>query len=497
MSNQILLFKEIESLNTNQLISALELNGYSECIGAIRAKNIDGDEFLKLTEVQISLWRLPITQSRRLWSFIQLIRTDPTQLLHNAKANNQSKSKKNIPPKLGKINDIVESSKGSSLTKQESVLLKNKLEEMFKNIEEIPNQSFIHQQRQPQLPPKPKHLKLAEINTEEPVDDNDEYLSPIEPRPEESFLSKYRKTSASASFENDLGAIGIKPKLTLRDRPLPPIPIQKILPSNDIDPEEELGEYTPVIESTRPLPKTPTSEDDMPEYVPVEDEISAPVPTKRALPPIPVPGYKQSPPTELNIGSIRKLKPQIPVQSRLLENKTSSPSNNVEQIKPKLLPKPPTDLPSEPVSFLGIENVIVNKVAGVHLSQSNVEDQDYSSDEYDQVGDELKNLSYYRETDRKGARMLLTGLEDGAFIIRPSRQQKYLCTISIMHTKKMFNIGIERNSDSTLTFGDLNQDMSLPKFYAIQDIINYFSKNPIPLYGEYVKLKHLLPPNKH
>uniref|UniRef100_A0A1Y1MI34 SH2 domain-containing protein n=1 Tax=Photinus pyralis TaxID=7054 RepID=A0A1Y1MI34_PHOPY len=109
---------------------------------------------------------------------------------------------------------------------------------------------------------------------------------------------------------------------------------------------------------------------------------------------------------------------------------------------------------------------------------------------------ELKSLSYYRETDRKGARMLLTGLEEGAFVIRPSRQNKYLCTISIMHTKKMFNIGIERNSDSTLTFGDLNENTNLPPFYTIKDIINYFTTNPIPLYGEYVQLKNILPPNK-
>uniref|UniRef100_A0A1Y1MI41 Uncharacterized protein n=1 Tax=Photinus pyralis TaxID=7054 RepID=A0A1Y1MI41_PHOPY len=245
---------------------------------------------------------------------------------------------------------------------------------MFKkDIEEMPNPSFIHQQRYPQLPLKPKHLQQKREETQEPMDDNDGYLSPIhvEPRHEETFLSKYRR--ASASFEKDTD----KPKLPLRGRPLPPLPIQQTLPSNKDDPEEELGDYTPVIE---PLPNTPTNEEELPEYTPIEDEILPTTPVKRALPPIPTQQVLVSTPREPNVTSIRRLKP-VPQTSDLV-----APVKQNLQVKVKALPKPPKELPPEPVSLFENESLIVNKATEIALCATNAED-DYSSDEYDQVGD--------------------------------------------------------------------------------------------------------------
>lgn len=103
---------------------------------------------------------------------------------------------------------------------------------------------------------------------------------------------------------------------------------------------------------------------------------------------------------------------------------------------------------------------------------------------------------YYRDTDRKGARMLLEGLDEGAFLIRPSRRDEYVCIFSIMHRKKMFNLGIEMDMDGALWFSNVAPDFEQPLFYSTEDIVNYYSIQPLYVSGETIFLKIILPSNK-
>lgn len=105
---------------------------------------------------------------------------------------------------------------------------------------------------------------------------------------------------------------------------------------------------------------------------------------------------------------------------------------------------------------------------------------------------DLATLPSYRETDRKGARRLLSGLDDGAFLIRPSRQNEYVCTLSIMTAVKMYNLGVEKKSDGTFAFSTVEENFQQPKLYSIGELITHYSKTPIYLSGEYIKLKDIL-----
>ncbi|KAF5304338.1 hypothetical protein FQA39_LY09717 [Lamprigera yunnana] len=531
MSHQILQKKKIESLDSNQLAKALEFNGYGECLKTICTKDINGEQFMKLTEVQISLWRLPMIQSRRLWSFIQLVQVDPCQMLLDLPVNPKNthisfNKTNNINSKINYLKRNEDNSthsiaatniKNSSLTKEESNSLKTKLEGMFKKEpDESANKSFVHQQKQPKLPPKPDHLmkisnpsmKLEEL--EESV--VEEYLEPISrDHPLENkvvntstFLNKYRRDSGH--FEQNIQLSTNHEKIkTFRDRPLPPLPFPKVIikPTVGITDEDEILEYTPVLESDeelpeythieeepdsaalgRPLPPIPLNNDQLFKYTTVIEETehkTIPVPTV----------FRHPPPPTHHMGSEFTRK-QISTYNQEISKENETQNALQTKIKQDMkLPKPP-------VPFLQAKQSISDELKHLNLFSKGESDEQESSDEPDSDLKEhyLTHAPCYRETDRKGARLLLTGLEDGAFIIRPSRQDEYICTLSIMYNKKMFNLGIKDNHYGMLFFGTCNGDIEQPAFFTVKDLVSFYCNNPIPLYGEQIMLKNILPPNK-
>ncbi|KAF5272293.1 hypothetical protein FQR65_LT04950 [Abscondita terminalis] len=522
MSQRLLQIKRIESLNSKELAKALEFNGYGQCVTPIHSKDINGEQFLKLTEVQISLWRLPITQSRRLWSFIQQIKSDPNQLLLETTRSTNTIKK----PIANKVNNLkqddvltiktAESIKSSSLTKEESFLLKSKLEGMFKQESQDVNKSFVHQQKQPILPPKPPaRLQKAdddlleqyeELTVEETVE---EYLEPIQRTAafenNSSFLSKYRRNSEQLNKIEISSSNHDNTVRSLKNRPLPPPPPVKILTKQStavtsvdhVESDEEISDYTPVPPyihideivsiSRRPLPPLPVDNQELPEYTAVieEEEVAINVINKPAV-------FRRPPPLEPYLRSdsnARRSSSVSPKPFNIQEQLTSELQKKLN--KPAVtLPKPPIDLPALPMPFLSSEESNVNQ----DLPQPQMVE---TSDESDSdVEDALEGVLCYRETDRKGAKMLLNGLEDGAFVVRPSRQSKYVCTLSIMHSKKMFNVGIEQNDDGMLVFGTVSNDVQHPMFYTVKELIEYYTIYPLHLYGEYIKLKNVLPLNK-
>ncbi|KAF2892372.1 hypothetical protein ILUMI_13800 [Ignelater luminosus] len=606
MSQKTALLKQIENLNVNQLAEALEFNGYAECVGAIRSKNVDGQEFLKLTELNISLWRLPTVHARRLWSFIQQIKEDPKQFLMNIEKLtpkvNKSKFSPNGKPfvlekpsnisnyfqksvQLTGKDEMIQKEKtetsSSTLSKKESNQLKNKLELVFrKEASEVPNSSFVYSQRQPQLPPKPDYLKLENTENleqskqteEEENDFNDGYLSPISKR-KDNMITKENEKESSTGYEN----LEIRPQVienkyeeqivkplrpVAQERPLPPIPkvedyTRSFVPNvNHTTDDEELAHYAPVIDdetldttrkgnneflnSKQVLVCNTTTIDDeeLAEYASVleeEEEIKTPIAPisknynyHRPLPPVPV----QFPPT----ANVNERPPvSIPTEDqKLTKFLAAGPTVTMQhlsavKLKPRAvlpkspnalpkfsntLPKPPINLPKPPLEIvspdllLATQNDFASSSDEIHIqlrhspiplnvhSEQNPNMPEKIKDSfYTEI--DLATLSCYRETDRRGARMLLSGLEDGAFLIRPSRQTEFVCTLSIMTGIKMYNLGVEKRSDGTFAFSTVVEDFQQPKLYSIGELIDYYSKTPMHLSGKYITLKNILPQNRH
>lgn len=107
----------------------------------------------------------------------------------------------------------------------------------------------------------------------------------------------------------------------------------------------------------------------------------------------------------------------------------------------------------------------------------------------------MEDLLYYRQTDRKGAEILLAGLENGAFLIRPSNKFSY--TLSIKDSKKIFNIGVIKESEKYCCMIAMGQQANM--FDSVQEMINFYLENPLHVRNgnEFITLhiKNLIQPH--
>lgn len=105
----------------------------------------------------------------------------------------------------------------------------------------------------------------------------------------------------------------------------------------------------------------------------------------------------------------------------------------------------------------------------------------------------LETESYYRNTDAKGAEMLLDSLPIGAFILRPSRKFEY--TLSVKDSVKVYNFGISKENNSY----KLNcKTGSKPIYFTtIQDMIKFHLEVPVIVEHEHdvkeLYIKNLIP----
>lgn len=350
----------------------------------------------------------------------------------------------------------------STLSKQKSKELKNKLELVFrKEPTEAPNSSFIYSQRQPQVPPRPDNLKLGNTEdlkqskqTKDEEDDfNDGYLSPINKRKSDTttkenekkssanivrsnsnsstgnlFLNKFRKGYENLEvrpqvIENKYEEQTVKPpRPAPQERPLPPIPkgvdnTKPLVPNLDhTTDDEELPHYVPVIEDevpepiskgkintvtrkesfNRPLPEIPfqgskeflnskqvlinnsnitTNDEELAEYTPVlEEEEETKTPTvpitknynyHRPLPPVPVPfpptvKINERPPIsipteDLNLTESSKAPASVTPHLSGVKLKPRAELPKSPNALPKFsntLPKPPINLPRPPLEIV-------------------------------------------------------------------------------------------------------------------------------------------------
>ncbi|KAJ8933098.1 hypothetical protein NQ318_010679 [Aromia moschata] len=102
---------------------------------------------------------------------------------------------------------------------------------------------------------------------------------------------------------------------------------------------------------------------------------------------------------------------------------------------------------------------------------------------------------FYRNTDRKGAKQLLRGLEDGAFLFRPS--ETFFLGLTIKHSNHFYNFGLEKAENNMIR---LNADGEIsPEFGSLSEFVDYFINEPFTFEDRnnvvQIFLKPLLPPD--
>ncbi|XP_044757353.1 uncharacterized protein LOC123315642 isoform X2 [Coccinella septempunctata] len=149
---------------------------------------------------------------------------------------------------------------------------------------------------------------------------------------------------------------------------------------------------------------------------------------------------------------------------------------------------PRTNLPNKPIQ---------NSTSNIGEIEDDDMD-DFEQEDYDVAGSysdmlNFNNEPFYRNTDRKGAIALLRDLEDGAFLLRPSR--KFFLSITVKNGGKYFNLGIEKTPQNKIFCGE--GMMRTREFYSLQKFLEHFEHNPLILQGERgleeVYLKKVLP----
>ncbi|CAH0558791.1 unnamed protein product [Brassicogethes aeneus] len=111
--------------------------------------------------------------------------------------------------------------------------------------------------------------------------------------------------------------------------------------------------------------------------------------------------------------------------------------------------------------------------------------------------DNLNNEPFYRNTDRKGAKLLLRDLDDGVFLFRHSENPRFFLTLTIKYNKQFFNIGIIKIGNK-IRCDSLMEELT-PEFSNLTDFISYFQKEPITIRNnkEYsIYLNPILPMSK-
>lgn len=180
--------------------------------------------------------------------------------------------------------------------------------------------------------------------------------------------------------------------------------------------------------------------------------------------------------------------PSIPQPMMMNESKTL----NFTKVRPEL-PKFLT-LPTPPKKMVGPPIETVCNLANKNLG--NLRKIKYSRVNLRKVSDQ-DSLLYFRRTDRKGADLLLSGLDEGAFLIRPSKKYKY--TMSIKTRCKILHVGI---IDDNHTFQLQVSNGHEPKIFDnLKEMINFYLENPIHVVIvdeiQELYIRNLLPAHMH
>ncbi|XP_012281029.1 B-cell linker protein isoform X4 [Orussus abietinus] len=77
--------EEISGWDTEQVLFLLEKNGLQECCKAVTKRQVDGDEFLHLTEGKLLLWKSDLSRPQiwSLWTFVEEVKKCPEKYLED------------------------------------------------------------------------------------------------------------------------------------------------------------------------------------------------------------------------------------------------------------------------------------------------------------------------------------------------------------------------------------------------------------------------------
>ncbi|XP_056633585.1 uncharacterized protein LOC130443128 [Diorhabda sublineata] len=111
----------------------------------------------------------------------------------------------------------------------------------------------------------------------------------------------------------------------------------------------------------------------------------------------------------------------------------------------------------------------------------------------------IMNINYerfFRNTDRKGAKLILRNLPDRAFLFRPSH--RFFLVLTIKYHNNIINLGINQTPDKKLSLDTETGDFPM-KFDSLTDMVSYFTDEEITFMtdGEYLqmRLNPVLPPD--
>lgn len=151
----------------------------------------------------------------------------------------------------------------------------------------------------------------------------------------------------------------------------------------------------------------------------------------------------------------------------------------------------PQPLPAPPKTFPPQEELANNNPIRKYLKKLNYIWSYFS------FSDNLNDEPFFRNTDRKGAKQLLEGLEDGAFLFRRSHRPGFYLTLTVKHEKKIFNLGIIYANNKFKC--DANDGTLTPEFSSLREFISYFEREPLTIRNDNehsVYLRPVLPSNR-
>ncbi|XP_043269038.1 lymphocyte cytosolic protein 2-like [Venturia canescens] len=96
--SRIVALEQISNWNTNDVVSLLRKNGLGDCCKAVHKRQIDGDEFLHLTEGKLALWKSDLTRplTWSLWRFVEDLKKTPEKYATEKKESGEEKNEESM-----------------------------------------------------------------------------------------------------------------------------------------------------------------------------------------------------------------------------------------------------------------------------------------------------------------------------------------------------------------------------------------------------------------
>ncbi|XP_060524791.1 uncharacterized protein LOC132701115 [Cylas formicarius] len=444
-------------LDKARLIEVLRENGYYEVATTLQRLDVDGSNFLDLTEIDLLKWSVTSFKRKLMLDCIKEISRNPNKVLL-----------KNLPATARNQNSA-------------TIKFKGRLQELLSSGNQVPPDCV-----KPHLPPKnhknvdkevfPRNkqtLGSCHLPQDDYIEPDDIASKPVQttewavkPRPPLPLPSdKVRRFKPSLPFpdnprdrnlenqraETTAATITFLQKYQVglnkeRSLPAPPPNLPVVQPSfkAPFQDSDDIYEADPQIVDDN-------FEDARLHYDNLSVQNSEPVRVKNERPPI-------------------KSRPLPPLPSAksagngLMFERDSCGGKVFRFSSVFSLPKPP--------AFE--KKFTVNDASGLDPDS---EFSDSDDGEYTEAASyDVTRHPCYRDIDRNGAKRILQRLEDGAFLFRPSNT--YTLGLTVIHNKKCYNVGIQLEENRFIC---KSSTLNAPKFNTLEELVDYYAEHPLIL----------------